>query len=292
MGSCSSARHQRSHHLSDLPHVIAILLFLKTREPGGSRLLSPPRPSTMLLRSLGYLLLALPCISADHRQMVNFLAGGIAGTISSTLTAPLEVVKTQLQSSANKNSNPVQAFKLILQTDGPKGLFRGLKPMLFGIIPTRAIYFWAYSTTKASLNATLGNSPANHILSAFSAGISSNTITNPLWMVKTRYQIIGDSKVGQAIYKNYGEVVKAIWKEEGLPGFYKGITASYAGCFEGAIQWIVYEKMKTLLTLRKFTESKQQQGLGPMDYFAAAGVSKFVAICATYPHEVQCSQIP
>ena len=110
-------------------------------------------------------------------------------------------------------------------------------------------------------------------------------------MVKTRYQIIGDSKVGQAIYKNYGEVVKAIWKEEGLPGFYKGITASYAGCFEGAIQWIVYEKMKTLLTLRKFTESKEQ-GLGPMDYFAAAGVSKFVAICATYPHEVLCSQIP
>ena len=238
----------------------------------------------MLLHVMG-LLLALPCIAADHRQLVNFFAGGIAGTISSTLTAPLEVIKTQLQSSANKNSNPVQAFKLILQTDGPKGLFRGLKPMLFGIIPTRAIYFWAYSTTKSSLNATLGNSPANHILSAFSAGISSNTITNPLWMVKTRYQIIGDSKVGQAIYKNYGEVVKAIWKEEGLPGFYKGLTASYAGCFEGAIQWIVYEKMKTLLTLRRLTDSKEKV-LGPMDYFAAAGVSKFVAICATYPHEV------
>ena len=31
--------------------------------------------------------------------LLNFMAGGLAGTVSSCLTAPLEVIKTQLQSS-------------------------------------------------------------------------------------------------------------------------------------------------------------------------------------------------
>jgi solute carrier family 25 protein 33/36 len=157
-------------------------------------------------------------------------------------------------------------------------------PHTVGIIPTRAIYFWAYGTTKSYLNTTLGNSPANHLLSAFSAGITSNTITNPLWMVKTRFQIIADTTVGQRKYGSYGEVVQTIMKEEGPLGFFKGITASYIGCFEGAIQWIAYEKFKTLLSVDMTT--KEDRTPSPTEYFFAAAGAKFIAVCATYPHEV------
>lgn len=236
------------------------------------------------LRKLLFLL-AFIRVSADRKQLINFLAGGVAGTIASTLTAPLEVIKTQLQSSASKNSNPIEIFKLVMKTDGPGGFFRGLQPLLVGIIPTRAIYFWAYGTSKSTLNATLGNTPMNHLLSAFAAGISSNTITNPLWMVKTRFQLIGDAELGQRVYKNYGEVIQSIWKEEGFGGFFKGLSASYVGCFEGAIQWIAYEKIKTSLAFSKETRA-HDKALSPAEYFAAAAASKFIAICATYPHEV------
>ena len=41
----------------------------------------------------------------------------------------------------------------------------------------RAIYFWAYTTSKANLATSLGNtSPLNHLTSAFIAGITSNTV--------------------------------------------------------------------------------------------------------------------
>ena len=236
------------------------------------------------------------------KAVLNFLSGGLAGMVSSTVTAPLEVVKTQLQASRFSGKlTPFGVCQEIVKADGPGGLFKGLKPLLVGIIPTRAIYFWAYAGTKASLNATIGNGPLNHLASAFAAGITSNTVTSPLWTVKTRFQILADPTVGQRRYKNYMEVVQSMWKEEGAGAFFKGLTASYVGCFEGAIQWIVYEKLKTVLSAprpvpvvpakkRSAAASKQpppqQRTPSPAEYFLAAAFSKLVAIAFTYPHEV------
>ena len=235
--------------------------------------------------------------NSKTKSILNFFAGGLAGTVSSTLTAPLEVVKTQLQASRFRGKSPLVICNEIIKTDGPQGLFKGLKPLLVGIIPTRAIYFWAYASTKQALNATLGNNPLNHLLSAFSAGSVRNTLTSPLWTVKTRFQIMADPSVGQRRYNNYMEVVQSMWREEGPQGFFKGLTASYVGCFEGAIQWIVYEKLKKALSMPKpivsATKGKKQTMINveertptPLEYFFAAAISKLIAIGITYPHEV------
>lgn len=259
-------------------------------------------------RSLSGAPTRLTSLTSRQTQIVNFLSGGLAGTVSSTLTLPLEVIKTQLQSSRlGSNSGPLSVARLVFQTGGLRGFFKGIKPLLIGIIPTRAIYFWAYGSTKASLTPSLGNGPVNHLLSAFAAGITSNTIMNPWWMVKTRFQIIADKSVGQVQFKNYGDLVKLIWKEEGIAGFYKGVVASYVGCVEGAIQWIVYEKVKDVLQLTANRRVAAEGGRGntggsqgagankgkdgkgevrPEEFFAAAALSKTVAILLTYPHEV------
>jgi hypothetical protein len=58
--------------------------------------------------------------------------------------------------------------------EGPRGLFRGLGPNLVGVAPSRAIYFWSYSTTKKGLNCRLPkpnrDTPFVHVVSAASAG--------------------------------------------------------------------------------------------------------------------------
>jgi hypothetical protein len=139
------------------------------------------------LRVVLILLVCLHCLSSivvnqdKKKQLARFLAGGIAGSISSTLTLPLEVVKTQLQSSAGSGRGLIATTKGLLNKGGVKIFFRGLAPLLVGIVPTRALYFWAYSTTKEKLGATsLQNGPVNHLLSAFSAGILSNTVRSYL----------------------------------------------------------------------------------------------------------------
>jgi solute carrier family 25, member 33/36 len=90
--------------------------------------------------------------------------------VASTITCPIEVIKTQLQSSrVGGGSGPVNVAREIFNAEGVKGFFRGLPPTLVGIIPARATYFWAYSTSKAALTPSLGDSTLTHILSGIAA---------------------------------------------------------------------------------------------------------------------------
>lgn len=61
--------------------------------------------------------------------------------------------------------------RYILDTEGPRGLFKGLGPTVVGVAPSRAIYFSAYSQSKRFYNDYLPpNSPLVHICSAGTAG--------------------------------------------------------------------------------------------------------------------------
>ena len=228
-----------------------------------------------------------------NKNVANFLAGGAAGTFSSTVTLPLEVVKTQMQSSTGSKSILKVVNNVYTQT-GLLGFFKGLRPMVGGILPTRALYFSTYKATKKSMQDKMGvDGPLNHLCSAFSAGIVANTIMNPWWMVKTRFQILADASVGQKQFTTYGQMIKSIYKEEGFGGFWKGTIASYVGCFEGAIQWMTYEKLKVILQERADARvdpkaaKKGEKGLiTSTELMIAGAVAKAGAILATYPHEV------
>ncbi len=78
-------------------------------------------------------------------------------------------------------------------------------------------------------------------------------------------------------------MIKKILREEGVRGFYKGLSASYLGVTEGTIQWVLYERLKRL------TAGTQGKG-GPLEWLGtigSAGAAKCVASLITYPHEVR-----
>jgi len=228
------------------------------------------------------------------KSVLSFFAGGLAGSISSTITCPVEVVKTRLQSSAVAGgSSFLKIATEIFRYEGPRGFFRGLVPTLVGIIPSRASYFWAYSTSKEWLTPRIGDSTPTHILSAIAAGITGNTITNPIWVLKTRMQLLAGqaSQLDGAYRQGYGAAINLILKEEGWTGFYKGLSASYWGCSEGCIQFVAYEQIKKFLVLaenkkRKARGLPESTDLPAWQYVIGAGLSKFVATALTYPHEV------
>ncbi|KAJ8274599.1 hypothetical protein COCON_G00092240 [Conger conger] len=250
---------------------------------------------------------------SQRDTLVHLFAGGCGGTVGAILTCPLEVVKTRLQSSsvtlyisevqlstvngasvARVSPGPLHCLKLILEKEGPRSLFRGLGPNLVGVAPSRAIYFAAYSTAKERLNSILEpDSTQVHMVSAGLAGFTAITATNPIWLIKTRLQL--DARNRGERRMNAFECIRRVYQSDGLHGFYRGMSASYAGISETVIHFVIYESIK-----RKLMEMKAAASMAAMDeeeeavkdasdfvgLMLAAATSKTCATSIAYPHEV------
>lgn len=242
--------------------------------------------------------------SSQRSILVNFIAGGIGGTAGVFVTCPLDVVQTRLQSSIvslnikklavaggaessvlNLQStrfglNVISYLRHIAQTEGVSALYKGIVPNLIGIAPSRAMYFSIYTKTKGYLSTTnLSNSSWTHMLSALAASWSTSTVTNPIWFLKTRLQL---DMTATGKRPPISEVVRDIFRNEGIRGFYRGLSASYMGATETMIYFVLYEKLKLFLIDMNGKDDK----LSATDYICAAFLAKTIATISVYPHEV------
>lgn len=184
---------------------------------------------------------------------------------------------------AQSRMSLMQCIRHIVETEGPRALFKGLGPNIVGVAPSRAIYFCTYSQAKAIANQHLTpDTPLVHISAASSAGFVASTLTNPIWFVKTRLQLDGQSVTAV-------QCIKRIYAQSGIRGFYKGITASYMGISETVVHFVLYEGVKARLMAARAGDGPPSERRSPRDFleFMVAGAfSKTIASCIAYPHEV------
>ncbi|MEQ2172155.1 hypothetical protein GOODEAATRI_018241 [Goodea atripinnis] len=116
------------------------------------------------------------------------------------------------------------------------------------------------------------------------------TATNPIWLIKTRLQL--DSRNRGERRMNAFECVRRVYQLDGFRGFYRGMSASYAGISETVVHFVIYESIK-----RKLHESKVHTSMDEEDetskdasdfvgMMLAAATSKTCATSIAYPHEV------
>ncbi|KAI4165161.1 MAG: hypothetical protein LQ342_001029 [Letrouitia transgressa] len=273
---------------------------------------------------------ALPVTRPEHvsKPWAHFIAGGLGGMTSATLTSPLDVLKTRLQSdyyqaqiAASRHSRGIpppasltyfrsavlhfnETFQILFsihRVEGWRALFKGLGPNLTGVVPARAINFYAYGNGKRFLSQTFNHSQEAawiHICAAINAGIVTGTATNPIWLVKTRLQLDKSraEKAGSATirrYRNSLDCIQQTVREEGIRGLYRGLSASYLGVAESTLQWFLYEQGKLYLSRREARIEASGRYKNLWDHtvdwggkIGAAGSAKFFAAIVTYPHEV------
>ncbi|XP_019640781.1 PREDICTED: calcium-binding mitochondrial carrier protein SCaMC-1-B-like isoform X1 [Branchiostoma belcheri] len=176
------------------------------------------------------------------RQLV---AGGTAGAVSRTCTAPLDRLKVLLQvHGANQARGGIMgSFQQMLKEGGVKGLWRGNGMNVLKIAPESAIKFMAYERLK-KLFTREGQSlgVVERFCSGSLAGMISQTSIYPMEVLKTRLAI---RKTGQ--YSGMWDCAVKIYQREGLRAFYKGYIPNILGVLPYAgIDLCIYETLKIM----------------------------------------------
>lgn len=259
---------------------------------------------------------------------ITSASGALAGFLSGLVVCPLDVAKTRFQaqgaylrdnSALNikpKYTGAIQSMRLIWCEEGIKGLYRGIVPITLGYFPTWMIYFTCYEHFKKFYSSYLSNDEnLTYFASAISSGAISSTLTNPIWVVKTRlmlqmdngktvYDMFTNNKVSASPsikrdwYNGCFDAFRKMYKSEGLAVFYKGLLPSYFGLCHVAIQFPLYENFKKMFKISDTNnnnnnsniDAKNTTGIDKtinfLKFILASSLSKMIASGITYPHEL------
>ncbi|XP_049472639.1 calcium-binding mitochondrial carrier protein SCaMC-1 isoform X6 [Panthera uncia] len=174
----------------------------------------------------------------------QLLAGGIAGAVSRTSTAPLDRLKVMMQVHGSKSGkmNIYDGFRQMVKEGGIRSLWRGNGTNVLKIAPETAVKFWSYEQYKKLLTVE-GQKIGifDRFISGSLAGATAQTIIYPMEVIKTRLAV---GKTGQ--YYGIFDCAKKILKHEGVGAFYKGYIPNLLGIVPYAgIDLAVYELLKS-----------------------------------------------
>ncbi|KAG0642060.1 mitochondrial carrier domain-containing protein [Tuber brumale] len=213
-----------------------------------------------------------------------FLAGGIAGAISRTATAPFDRIKVYLIAqtgnstakkaieavtqgeavqAAKKAAGPIKdSIRALWRAGGVRSFFAGNGLNVVKILPESAIKFGSFEAAKRTFSRLEGANDASNIspISRFLAGGIGGVVSQfsiyPIDTLKFRMQceLVENGSTGNKLIL---ETLRKTWSNGGLQAFYKGLPLALIGIFPySAIDLGTFEYMKRSYTARKAKKLK------------------------------------
>ncbi|CAN1173913.1 Mitochondrial substrate carrier family protein B [Linum perenne] len=205
-----------------------------------------------------------PLQQHQHQQsqigtISQLVAGGVAGALSKTCTAPLARL-TILFQIQGMHSNVATLRKAsiwheasrIMREEGVRAFWKGNLVTIAHRLPYSSVNFYAYEHYKELLHKipglesrkqSIGGDVFVHFLGGGMAGVTAATATYPLDLVRTRLA----AQTNVIYYRGIGHALKTICKEEGVLGLYKGLGATLLGVGPNiALSFSVYESLRSL----------------------------------------------
>ena len=244
-------------------------------------------------------------------SLIESAAGFTAGSVSTLAVHPFDIVKTRLQIESTSRSRPGSSWRVMRKiaaeglqpgtghggqgvTGVVRNFYRGLMPNMIGNSVSWALYFMWYDNVKSLIRAGRARSapstklgkqelrPGDYFLASGVSGVLTAVLTNPIWVVKTR--MLSSSRYAPGAYRSTLQGTLALYRDEGIRGFYRGLLPSLFGVSHGAIQFMAYESLKNHWALSFRSGSKDN--LSNIDFLTLSAASKMLAGCITYPYQV------
>ena len=189
------------------------------------------------------------------------VAGAASGTFTSFVLTPIELVKCRMQVCAETpgvaKPGIIAIVRSVLRENGLSGLWRGQLGTLIRETGGTAAWFGSYEGFSAFFRArnarresTRTANPTNdasipihqQLLAGAAAGMSYNFTFYPADTIKSRMQT--DASASGVARQSFGAVGRALWKEQGLRGLYRGCGITVArSAPSSAIIFTIYESL-------------------------------------------------
>jgi solute carrier family 25 (mitochondrial 2-oxodicarboxylate transporter), member 21 len=192
-------------------------------------------------------------IFPEQNLSSNFLCGAMAGMTEACSIAPFEVVKVRMQAANHLSTynNSWQCALSILQTEGVRGLARGLSPAVMRSGMWNGPYFgcvWYCKTEIFPLDDEAGRAKTmgRNFVCGLIGGILGTTFNNPFDVVVSRVRNVLPGE--PTPYRFTLPSMVHIAQNEGIRALYKGYSAKVLRLGPGGgIMMCAFDLAKTML---------------------------------------------
>ncbi|KAG8878771.1 hypothetical protein FRB97_002312 [Tulasnella sp. 331] len=192
----------------------------------------------------------------SYALLTPLFAGVLARTMVSSISSPLELLRTRLQATPSDPNTPhtlksvLGGIRVMAKRDGVRSLWRGLGPTLWRDVPFSGLYWAGYETIKGRLRKKGFEGSGAAFMSGAVSGTTAAMITLPFDVLKTRKQALQEavSYVQSSRSTATFPLLREIVRTEGPKALFAGLTPRIAkiapacgimiACYEGIERYI------------------------------------------------------
>jgi len=236
--------------------------------------------------------------NAGKDAVIDFIAGSVGAAAGVFVGQPLDTLKVKMQTFPLLYPNLTTCATATMKREGIfRGFYAGTVPALVANISENSILFAAYGAHQKFIANMLGVPRVEELsvtangFSGFLAAFWSSLALCPTELVKCRLQAMRES------YINVGKdppkigpykLTKDILKTEGVPGLFRGLTATFTREMPGYFFFFLsYELCRE--ALRKPNQSKDD--IGPLKTVFSGGMAGVTLWTVIFPADVVKSRL-